>query len=258
MRFSVLASGSSGNALYVETAETGILIDAGLSCKETLRRLEAVGADPERVDALVLTHEHTDHIRGAGPVARRLGIPVYANRPTLEQSARNLGNLPETVLFRTGSALNIGDLTIETFTKCHDAADPVGLVLSVGGVRLGMITDLGRSTRLVEHRLKGCQALVMEFNHDLDLLEQGSYPVHLKRRIRGPEGHLSNGQAQDLIRTLAHEGLSVLIPAHMSRENNRPEMAYQEAGRVMAGCGLNRSRIEVSLQDEPLSLIELD
>jgi len=257
MRFSVLASGSSGNALYVETAETGILIDAGLSCKETLRRLETVGVDSEKIDALVLTHEHTDHIRGAGPVARRLGIPVYANRSTLEQSARTLGNLPEHVLFRTGNALTIGDLTVETFTKCHDAADPVGLVVSVDGMRLGMITDLGRSTRLVEERLKGCQALVMEFNHDLDLLEQGSYPVPLKQRIRGPEGHLSNDQAQDLIRALAHEGLRVLIPAHMSRENNRPEMAYRQAERVMAGCGLGRSRIEVSLQDEPLALIEL-
>lgn len=257
MRFSVLASGSRGNALYVETAKTGVLIDAGLSCKETLRRLEIVGVDPGRIDALVLTHEHTDHIRGAGPVVRRLGIPVYGNRSTLERSARNLGNVPDPTIFRTGRALTIGDLTVETFTKCHDAADPVGLVVSANGTRLGLITDLGRSTRLVEERLKGCQALVLEFNHDLDLLEQGSYPVHLKQRIRGAEGHLSNGQAQDLVRGLAHEGLGVLIPAHMSRENNRPDVTYREAGHVMADCGLDRSRIEVSLQDEPLALIEL-
>lgn len=257
MRFSVLASGSSGNVLYVETADTGILIDAGLSCKETLHRLKSVGVNPERVDALILTHEHSDHIRGAGPVVRRLGVPVYANRPTLEKGARTLGNLSDPVIFRTGHTLTIGDLTIETFTKCHDAADPVGLVVSADGVRLGLITDLGRSTRLVEERLKGCQALIMEFNHDPGLLEQGAYPVHLKQRIRGPEGHLSNGQAQDLVRSLAHEALSVLIPAHMSRENNRPDVAYHQAGQIMAGCGLDRSRIEVSLQEEPLALIEL-
>ena len=200
IRFSVLASGSSGNACYIESANARILIDAGLSARELERRLEQVGVAPSSLDALVVTHEHSDHIKGAGPLARRYGLPLYINQKTLESGCKALGKLPLPVIIRTGQTLTIKDLDVETFTKCHDAADPVGVVLSLNGVRIGMATDLGRSTRLIEDRLKGCQALIIEFNHDPVMLEQGPYPPHLKQRIKGRDGHLSNEQACDLLK----------------------------------------------------------
>ncbi len=257
MRFSVLASGSRGNCCYVETERTRVLIDAGLSCRETLRRLESLHVEAAEIDALIITHEHTDHIRGAGPLARRLGIPVYINGSTYRQGLRALGHIPAPVVIQTGQTLPIGELRVETFTKCHDAADPIGLAVSCNGCRLGIITDLGRSTRVVEDRLKGCQALIIEFNHDVQKLDEGPYPLFLKRRISGPDGHLSNHQAADLIRILAHQDLGVLVPAHLSNENNLPEIARREAERILEDCGLFRSRVEVSSQGEATPLLDL-
>ncbi|MBW1920450.1 MAG: MBL fold metallo-hydrolase, partial [Deltaproteobacteria bacterium] len=164
MRFCVLASGSGGNACYFETPRSRILVDAGLSCREILRRLKLVGIDPGTLNALILTHEHFDHIRGAGALARRLDIPVYMNQPTFQRGMRTLGNLSRPVPIRTGQVIVINGLVVETFTKCHDAADPMGVVISCDGVRVGLLTDLGRSTPLVEDRLRGCQALIIESN----------------------------------------------------------------------------------------------
>jgi len=257
MRFSVLASGSRGNALYIETKKTGILVDAGLSCRETLKRLEAVGADPGKVKALVVTHEHRDHVNGVGPVARRLGVPVVMNRLTYDRCASSLGNLSEAVFIQTGRSFAIGDLSVETFSKCHDASDPMGVVVSHRGFRLGVLTDLGRSTRLVENRLAGCRALVLEFNHDPDLLVNGPYPLFLKRRIQGPEGHLSNLQACDLLKGLLHEDLGVVVPAHLSGENNEPGLALEQAGQLLKSCGLGSTAVELSLQDRPTSFWDI-
>ena len=207
MRFSVLASGSSGNTCYVETDETRVLIDAGLSCRETVKRLELIGVNPQELDALILTHEHHDHIKGAGPIVRRFDIPLYLNTATLRKGMKTLGDVRRPVPVNTGQTISVKDLFIETFTKCHDAADPMGIVFSSNGVRVGIVTDMGRSTRLVEDRLRGCQALIIEFNHDQDMLEQGPYPLDLKKRIKGQDGHLSNLQAGDLLRALCHADL---------------------------------------------------
>jgi phosphoribosyl 1,2-cyclic phosphodiesterase len=257
MRFSVLASGSGGNACYVEANGARILIDAGLSGRRVLERLKRLGVDPSRLDALVITHEHIDHIRGAGPLARRLGLRVYLNRSTHDGGLRALGKLPAPITVETGRTLSIGGLQVETFTKCHDAGDPMGMVVSCDGLRLGLVTDLGRSTRLVEDRLKGCQALIVEFNHDEALLDRGPYPLYLKRRILGPDGHLSNRQAGELVRLLAHERLGVVVPAHLSGENNLPEIALREAAATLEASGLGGTRVEMSSQDEPTPLLEL-
>ncbi|MFZ7111075.1 MAG: MBL fold metallo-hydrolase [Desulfatiglandales bacterium] len=252
MRISVLASGSSGNACYVETDQTRIIVDAGLSGKELTRRLELIKVDPKDIDALVITHEHADHIKGAGPLARRFHIPVYINGATLRRGMRSLGNISRPVILQTGRPFAIHDLSIETFTKCHDAADPIGLVLSSNGSRLGIITDLGRSTHLVTDRLKHCQALVIEFNHDEKMLAQGPYPMELKRRIRGSDGHLSNRQAGQLLRSVTHSALNFVVLAHISDANNDPEMALEEAERVLEECGQQRTRIFIGRQDQPL------
>ena len=257
MRFSVLASGSGGNVCYIETTEARILIDAGLSCRELIRRLELIKINYDRLDALFITHEHLDHIRGAGPISRRFDIPVYINSPTLNKSIRNLGNISRPVPVQTGQTITIKDINIETFTKCHDAADPMGVIISSNGSRLGLVTDLGRSTHLVEDRLNRCGALIIEFNHDLEMLENGPYPLFLKRRIKGPEGHLSNQQAGDLLKIISHKKLRQVVLAHISEKNNAPEKALREAKEALEGLGLNDTEIHVSYQDKPGPLIEI-
>lgn len=256
MRFSVLASGSGGNALYVETPRSRIMIDAGLSCRELFRRMEQINADPRGLDALLITHEHIDHIRGAGPLARRLDIPVYINNPTLRRARRIIGNLSRPVVIHTGQVITINDLHLETFTKCHDAADPMGLVISSNGIKLGLLTDVGRSTALVEDRLSGCQAIILEFNHDEEMLENGPYPLELKRRIRGQEGHLSNRQAGSLVKSVSNEELELIILAHLSKTNNEPHIALREVENALRICGRERARIIVSSQEEPVPIVD--
>jgi phosphoribosyl 1,2-cyclic phosphodiesterase len=257
MRFSVLASGSSGNAYYVETENACVLVDAGISCREIERRLELVGVKAKKLDALIITHEHTDHIKGAGPLARRFNLPVYVNKKTLENGRKALGNLSTPVIIQTGQAININDLCVETFTKCHDAGDPFGLVLSSNGTKIGLSTDLGKSTRLMEDRLKGCDALILEFNYDKEMLEQGPYPLHVKRRIKGSEGHLSNKQAGDLLRVISKENLKYVVLAHLSETNNEPDKAHREAEAALDRCGLTETDIFIGKQDEPVPMIEL-
>ncbi|HEN21222.1 MAG TPA: MBL fold metallo-hydrolase [Desulfobacteraceae bacterium] len=264
MKFSVLASGSGGNVCYVEIGGTRVIIDAGLSSRDIERRLEHIGISPMSLDAIIITHEHSDHIKGAGPFSRRFKLPVYINHRTLDIAQKTVGGLPDPVIVRTGDTIKIKELCIETFTKCHDAADPVGLVFShingscSNGKRIGLITDLGRSTRLVEERLKGCHALIMEFNYDQEMLEQGPYPLFLKRRIKGQDGHLSNQQASGLLETVSHEDLKFVVLAHLSETNNQPEIAYREAADVLNKRGFGGTNILIGRQDKPCPLIELE
>ena len=257
MRFCVLASGSGGNACYFETPRSRILVDAGLSCREILRRLKLVGIDPGTLNALILTHEHFDHIRGAGALARRLDIPVYMNQPTFQRGMRTLGNLSRPVPIRTGQVIVINGLVVETFTKCHDAADPMGVVISSDGVRVGLLTDLGRSTPLVEDRLRGCQALIIESNHDEKMLDEGPYPLEVKRRIKGPEGHLSNTQAAELLEAVSHEALNLVVLAHLSAQNNLPEKALSVAEKTLKRGSSTRVKILISYQDDPTPMVEI-
>ncbi len=257
LRFSVLASGSSGNSIYVETGDTRILIDAGISARETERRLARIGVVASDLDALIITHEHSDHIKGAGPLSRRYHLPVYLNRETLESGEQTLGKLLETVIIETGQSLAIKNLHVETFPKCHDAADPVGLLVSHNGAKMGVVTDLGRSTRLVENRLQQCRALILEFNHDMTMLDEGPYPLPLKQRIKSRDGHLSNAQAADLLDSVCHEYLKYLVLAHLSETNNDPDKAYQEAVDVLMRNGLSRTDIFVGRPHEPCPLIEV-
>jgi phosphoribosyl 1,2-cyclic phosphodiesterase len=216
-----------------------------------------VGVSSDHLDALVITHEHLDHIKGVGPLSRRFDIPVYGNGPTLKKGMKALGNISRPLAISTGQTITINDLEIETFTKCHDAVDPMGIVISSNGSRLGLITDLGRSTRLVEQRLAGCNTLIIEFNHDLEMLNQGPYPLHLKRRIKGQEGHLSNLQASELLKAVAHANLKNVVLAHISKENNRPEKAFKEAERALLNCNMSHTEILISRQDNPLPIIDV-
>ena len=253
----MLASGSSGNCCYVETEQTNILIDAGLSCREIERRLGLIGVKPETLDALIITHEHGDHIKGAGPLCRRYDLPLYINRATFTRGSKVLKNIAKPVFIETGSALEINDLVLETFTKCHDAADPIGAILSANGSRLGIVTDLGRSTVLAEDRLGKCQALIMEFNYDPHMLDHGPYPLDLKRRIKSRDGHLSNQQAADLLQAVSHKDLQVVVLAHLSETNNHPDKAAQSASDALLNCGLANVRILIASQDTPGPILSI-
>jgi phosphoribosyl 1,2-cyclic phosphodiesterase len=258
MRFAVLASGSGGNACYVESANARILVDAGLSGREIVKRLACIGVDAGSLDALVITHEHLDHIRGAGPLARSLRIPLFASFSTLSQGTKILGTIPVPVPVTTGQTIAVKDLEIQTFTKCHDAVDPIGLVLCWEKVRLGIVTDLGRTTPLVKDRLQGCNALIAEFNHDEKMLEDGPYPLELKRRIKGPDGHLSNLQAARLIRSVAHGGLGWVTLAHLSEVNNRPEKAYRAVEEALERCGSPCAKVLIAEQHCPGPMVEIE
>ncbi|EFK06644.1 metallo-beta-lactamase domain protein [delta proteobacterium NaphS2] len=257
MKFSILSSGSRGNSCYLETGSARILVDAGLSGIEIERRMAAVGVSPQSLDAIFVTHEHTDHVKGVGVLARRYNLPVYANRETLDCAQKALGKLPSVISFQTGETLTINNLSIETFTKCHDAADPTALVFRNNGIKIGLVTDMGRSTRLAEDRLRACNVLILEFNYDPTMLSEGPYPLDLKRRIHGSEGHLSNQQAGELLETLSHDDLEYLVLAHLSETNNTPDKALSAAKAVLENRGLKGTRIVVGKQAEPSPVIEL-
>lgn len=257
MFFSVLASGSKGNACYVETPRTKILVDAGLSCREFLRRLDIKGIVLNDLDAIILTHEHQDHIKGAGPISRKFDSPVFSTGPTIGMCSRSLGKIGTYNAINPGDSFIIGDIEIKTFSKSHDAADPIGMVISSDGSRLGILTDAGKSTDTMEKHLSGCTAVLLEFNHDPDMLESGPYPFHLKKRIRGPKGHLSNPEAAMLLKKIADERLGHVILSHLSEINNSPENALAEAKKALAEIGMHEVAVHVSYQDYPCPLIEI-
>lgn len=233
MQLCLLASGSRGNAIYLEAGQTRLLIDAGLSLRELQSRLVAIGVAPDSIHALLLTHEHIDHSRSVGPWARRFGIPVYAHGATLQALGR-LGTLPQHCEFETGDGFTLRDLHVTPFPVTHDAAACVGFTVEYGTSRVGIATDLGIATRLVGQALRDCRALVLEFNHDENLLRDGPYPWHLKQRIRSNHGHLSNTAAAQLLDELLWDGLESVFLAHLSETNNSPELALQSARAVLA------------------------
>ncbi|MFP4032944.1 MAG: MBL fold metallo-hydrolase [Desulfococcaceae bacterium] len=225
LEFCVLASGSRGNATYVSDGRTAVLVDAGLSGAEIQRRMARRGLSPENLDAVLVTHEHGDHVRGVGVLARRFGLPVYLSPGAARALDGRLGTIADLRHFRAGEAFPLGSLTVHPFATSHDAADPVGFTLAGGNRRLGIATDLGMATQLVRHHLRGCSAVILETNHDPDLLMNGPYPWRLKQRVRGRSGHLSNGDARDLLLDILHARLSHVVLGHLSEENNRPELA---------------------------------
>lgn len=228
---SVLASGSSGNSLLVQTQDTAILIDAGLSGKTIFKALESLNVAKESIKAVVLSHEHGDHSRGVGVIARALKIPVYMSEGTHEGCFEKLGKLPQApILFETGSSFEIQNLLVHSFSSSHDTNDSCNFTVIKGEDperKLGVATDLGYPTRLTIQKLKGCTTLVLESNHDEDMLMNGSYEWAVKQRVKSNRGHLSNVQARDLVKQIMHHNLNNLVLAHLSEENNRPELAFK-------------------------------
>jgi phosphoribosyl 1,2-cyclic phosphodiesterase len=233
MRFALLASGSSGNSMLIEHDGYSILLDAGISMRETLFRMAAAGMDGARPSAILLSHEHSDHSSSAGALARKFRIPVHATAGTLRSAARALGKVPCVVRLENGSSIELGPFRVEAHWLPHDAEDPSGYVIEWDDGRLGVATDLGSWGEWLVQGFRGCTALVIEFNHDLGMLWDGSYPWYLKQRIASSNGHLCNADAASLLDRLRHAGLEKVVLAHLSRENNRPEIAYGAAKAIL-------------------------
>jgi phosphoribosyl 1,2-cyclic phosphodiesterase len=256
VRFSVLGSGSKGNCTLVVAGPTRVLIDNGFSGKELLARLRSLDIDPESLTALILTHEHDDHVKGAGVLARRFTLPVYANEATQRAAEARMGKLPIYREFEVGEAFAIDALRIHPFAVSHDAADPVGFVLSDGGDSLGYCTDTGIVTRLIRQRLRACRAVILEANHDVRMVKEGPYPLPLQQRVLSSRGHLANPDSLDLAAELAAEHLRLLVLAHLSEINNHPDLVWAEARRRFPGEG--EVRLLLASQGQVCPLLEVD
>jgi phosphoribosyl 1,2-cyclic phosphodiesterase len=294
----VLASGSKGNSTLVSTSRTRILVDAGLSCRELLKRMRMADEDPEAIDALLITHEHQDHVQGVAVLARKLGVPVYfteathrawmrwmmphkrityaawlaqrqaAVLPAAEVAPRaedaadssleetkpeDPCRLPGVEYFAAGSGFLIGDIAITPFTIPHDAADPVGFVFEADGVRMAIATDLGYMPPNVKMALRNCDVLMLESNHDLEMLRDGPYPWSVKQRVMSRVGHLSNEAASDFLEKNYDGTASYVVLAHLSECNNLPELARVTAERALRDrMSLLANKLILAEQDRPL------
>ena len=225
MRFASLGSGSEGNGLVVESGGTRIMIDCGFGVRDTKQRLGRLGLEPSSLDAILVTHEHADHIGGVPGFAAKYDIPVWATFGTLAVVSERFEGMQRVYGFDSHERFAIGALEIQPVTVPHDAREPVQYVVGDGSHRLGVLTDIGMSTAHVESCLSGCDALVLECNHDLSMLARGDYPFSLKQRIASRFGHLHNEAAAEILGRIDTSRLVHIIAAHLSRENNTPELA---------------------------------
>ncbi|HET8831486.1 MAG TPA: MBL fold metallo-hydrolase [Casimicrobiaceae bacterium] len=233
MRFASLGSGSEGNALVVEVGDTRVLIDCGFRVRDTVARLMKLGLAPESISAILVTHEHADHIGGVAAFATRFRIPVWLTFGTLAMVDERFSRMERVYGFDSHDAFSIGAVEVRPFPVPHDAREPVQFVVGDGEHRLGILTDIGTTTRYVEASLSGCDALVLECNHDLDMLADGDYPFSLKQRISSRLGHLHNEASAQLLAALDTSRLRHIIAAHLSRENNTPAKAQAALARAL-------------------------
>jgi len=233
----MLASGSKGNAIYISDGDTAVLFDAGLSGVEIERRLKARNLNPADLDAICVSHEHADHIQGVGVLSRRFDLPVYMTPQTAAAAEPHLGKIAHKKTFQCGSGFTIKTLQLHPFALSHDAKDPAGFAINRNGIKIGIATDLGIATHMVQEHLKNCAVLILEANHDPEMLANGPYPWPLKQRIMSRVGHLSNTDTKDLLEALQHKHLEHVILAHLSETNNTAEKALQEVRRALTRCG---------------------
>jgi phosphoribosyl 1,2-cyclic phosphodiesterase len=262
---SVLASGSRGNSAIVQSSSTRILVDAGISCRETFKRMQAAGDDPHALTAIVITHEHSDHVAGLLVLARKLSLPVYMTGATHQAWSRAVrdatGEPPDTErveFFSSGRSFQIGDIAITPFTIPHDAADPVGFTFRSEGIKVGVATDLGYMPASVRDHLRRCDVLVLESNHDLEMLRVGPYPWSVKQRVGSRTGHLSNTALAEFFSGDYDGGASYIVLAHLSELNNHPEVAKREAEIALgARRSLLHNRVELATQAQAMQPIRL-
>jgi phosphoribosyl 1,2-cyclic phosphodiesterase len=257
MRFVPLGSGSKGNATLVEAGSTRILVDAGLSARALGNRLEAVGVSAVEIDFILLSHDHSDHVRGAERFSRLHGVPVLSSIETLEAMDRSPVDFAAWEPLPENGPAALGDFEVECFPVPHDAAKPVGFVLHGEGLRLAMATDLGHATTLVLERLRGSDLVMIESNHDERMLRDGPYPWQLKQRVAGRTGHLSNDEAAAVLEDVVEDCCRAVVLAHLSAKNNSPELARKTAARALAAAGRKRVSMRVAAEGGPTPVLEL-
>jgi phosphoribosyl 1,2-cyclic phosphodiesterase len=254
MRFASLGSGSEGNALLVSVGQTLVLMDCGFGLQDTISRLAYLGVSPERLSGIVVTHEHSDHISGVARMARRFKLPVWLTHGTLRSQPDAFAGIAAVHEIDPHLAFAIGGIEVIPYPVPHDAAEPVQFVFSDGMRRLGVLTDTGCGTAHIEQMLSGCNALVLECNHDIGMLMNGDYPPSLKQRVGGRLGHLNNQEAAGILSRLDVSRLQHLIAAHLSRRNNTPELAVQA---LSAAIGCDAGWVGVATQDKGFSWREI-
>jgi phosphoribosyl 1,2-cyclic phosphodiesterase len=279
VRFTILGSGSSGNCAYVETETSRVLVDAGFTPRQIRQRLATIGRAPENLSAILITHEHSDHISGLFGLAEKLKIPIYCNRDTreaiawalkdrwngrrdplfdgIEKTSADFLTRLEWRLFQTGDRFELNDLLVETFPIPHDAQDPVGFLLRTVAGNLGFVTDLGHMTKLVMERVRAANVLVLESNHDVRMLQDSRRSWSLKQRILGRHGHLSNEAAAAAAVEMMSADLKHLYLAHLSRECNKPELAMSVMAGRLAEIGARHVQLQLAAQDVPCKTLEL-
>ncbi len=259
MRVSVLGSGSSGNSTLVEAGRTRILVDAGFSRRDLVRRLDQVGVPVESLAGIVITHDHGDHTRGMGIVARHHRVPLYLTPRTRRACAKLLRGGEDVRGYQAGRPFRIGQLRVEPFLTVHDAVDPVAVAVvdEQTGSRMGVATDLGRPTAQVRHALSACDFLVLEANHDEVLLREAPYPWSVKGRIASSHGHLSNHAAARLACDLLHPRLAGIVLAHLSNESNRPDLALRVVGSALDQAGYH-GMLAVARQEDPTDFMDIE
>ena len=254
LRFSPLFSGSSGNATYVGCDDAHILVDAGLSGTRVIQEMEKVGVDPRQLSAILVTHEHSDHIKGIGILSRKFDVPVYATEGTWRNMLSKLGNIAQKNmrLIEPYQDFYVGSIDVTPFATPHDAGQPVGYTFETGGAKLAIATDLGSVRDSWLKYVTGADAVILESNYDPGMLQTGPYPLELKRRIMGRRGHLSNDDAGEVAVELVSHGASQIILGHLSKENNYPELALQCTRAALKIAGIdpeNDVRLSVAARD---------
>jgi len=258
VQFTILGSGSAGNCAYLETADTRLLIDAGLSARQIRTRLLTLARTPENLTGILITHEHSDHIQGLSVLATKLNVPIYCNRLTKEAIERFVGTPIRCNIFSTGASFDVNDVRVDTFSVPHDANDPVGFLLHTDAGRIGFLTDLGHATKLVIERVRTANALVLEANHDMKLLQDDTRrPWSIKQRILSRHGHLSNAAAAEVAEQIVSAELRHLYLGHLSGDCNRPEIARTAVSERLASIGAGHVAIAVAAQDTPCATLSL-
>ncbi len=247
--FCPLASGSKGNCIYFGTAKTKILIDAGLSAKAITERLSQIGVELSEIDAILVTHEHTDHIRGLDVLSSRWNIPIFANGDTAKALLSLFRETPRLKIFSTGEVFEFGDIEVHPFSIQHDAVDPVAFTIKTEGIKVGFCADVGFATTLVINQLKDCDYLYVEANHQPSMVHASSRPPVYKQRVLSRQGHLSNEECAKLIGEVFHPGLKHIHLAHLSSECNAPELALQIIQKKLDEC-MAKTELSIAFQDQ--------
>ncbi len=249
MRYSVLASGSTGNSFFIGTEEIRLLVDVGLTTKRIEGLIREIGEDPTQLNGILITHEHVDHIRGLSVLARRYELPIYSNQATWQAIRKSVKDLDDrhVQIFETGERHQLGDLVVESFGISHDAAEPMGFTFAHQGKKLSYVTDLGYVSEKIKENIFNSDVLVMEANHDVELLRMGRYPWNLKRRILGDSGHLSNEACADALIDVIGSATRQVYLAHLSKENNMIDLANMTVRQILGEAGIDvESKVQIN------------